>query len=64
MAKIFRYSIKGSNFTTIEEEMKIIEEYMNIMEIRFMGKFTTEINIDKDLYPVQTIKMIIQVHSF
>lgn len=60
MAKIFRYSIKGDGFTTLDEELKMIEEYIKIIEIRFIGKISAEINIPDDLRKIRTIKMILQ----
>jgi two-component system sensor histidine kinase YesM len=60
MAKIFRYSIKGDGFTTLDEEIKMIEEYIKIIEIRFADKISAEISIPDDLRKVRTIKMILQ----
>jgi two-component system, sensor histidine kinase YesM len=60
MAKIFRFSIKGSNFTTIKEEIECIQDYINIMSIRYEGKFRAEIKIDDSLLDLKTIKMILQ----
>jgi two-component system sensor histidine kinase YesM len=60
MAKIFRYSIKGGNFTTIREEIECIRDYLSIMSIRFEGKFVTRIRVDEALMGIQTVKMILQ----
>ncbi|QUI21647.1 histidine kinase [Vallitalea pronyensis] len=60
MSDIFRYSIKGKELVTIEEEIACISNYLQIMSIRFMEKFTYTMNMDDQLYPCKIIKMILQ----
>jgi two-component system, sensor histidine kinase YesM len=60
MAKIFRYSIKGSNFTSVRQEIECIQDYLVIMCIRFEGKFDTQLNIDSNLMDLKIVKMILQ----
>jgi two-component system, sensor histidine kinase YesM len=60
MANIFRYSIKGKEYVKIREEIECIEDYVSIMNIRFSGKFTTNIDISEELLDMKTIKMVLQ----
>lgn len=60
MAVIFRYSIKGDDLTLIEDEIKIIKEYMTIMNIRFRDKFNISYQIEEKLLMAKIPKMILQ----
>lgn len=60
MAHIYRYSIKGDFFTTIRKELECVMHYMTIMEIRFGGRFKSDIRIGEELMDRQVIIMILQ----
>lgn len=60
MANIFRYAIKGSQYTTIENEMSCIEDYLKIIYIRFMGKISAKVFVEESIMRKQIIKMILQ----
>jgi len=60
MAEIFRYSIKEKDYVSIRQEMDIVKEYLRIVQIRFSGRYQIFYNIDEEILPYYTIKMILQ----
>ena len=60
LTNLFRYSIKGSDFCTIGDELDIVTQYMTIMRYRFNGKFRLAIEMSDEIYQSQIPKMIIQ----
>ena len=60
MADIFRYSIKGSPMVTLEEELRIIRQYMNIIDVRFDGRFHAETDCTPETLSCIIPKMILQ----
>lgn len=60
MAKIFRYSISGSSLSSVQAEIDCIRDYLNIMDIRYMDKFSTSIEVDAALLDRPILKMILQ----
>ena len=51
---------EGENFITIEEELKLIERYVNIMEIIYGTSISLEFDVQPDLKNTYTIKMLLQ----
>lgn len=60
MADIFRYSIKGSGFVRLAQEMEIIREYIGIMQIRQNNRYQVSIEIPDELMGVNIPRMILQ----
>jgi two-component system sensor histidine kinase YesM len=60
MAKIFRYAIKSQEQVTIRDEIECIEDYLRIMNIRFMDKFELILHIDESLHTLTINKMVLQ----
>lgn len=60
LSNIYRYSVKGNDFVTIQEEIYHIQEYAKIIEFRFMGKITIGIEMEEDLGSTETLKMMLQ----
>jgi two-component system sensor histidine kinase YesM len=60
MAKIFRYSIKEDHFVQIKNEIDCINDYLRIMSIRFMDKFSEYIYIDECILNMKIPRMILQ----
>lgn len=60
MSNIYRYSIKGDKLVPLSDEIQCIKEYMKIIDIRFSGKFETEIKIEDRLLELLTLRMILQ----
>lgn len=51
---------KGNAFVSIYDELKTITAYMNIMNIRYMDKFSYEISCPSSLYNYSCPKLILQ----
>jgi len=60
MANIFRYSIKGSTFTTVENELGCINDYHKIISIRYDGRVRMGINVPDELYKYKILKLSLQ----
>ena len=60
LSKIYRYSAQGSTNVTLQEELDIIKEYMNIINIRFPDKIDIRYNVEEKLLGKQFYKMILQ----
>lgn len=60
MSKIFRYCIKGKEIVTVEDELNIIQEYMSIIDIRFMGRHSARYEIEPEALKQPIIKMSLQ----
>ncbi len=60
LSKIYRYSAQGSTNVTIREELDIINEYMNIINIRFPDKIDIRYNVEEKLLNRTFYKMILQ----
>ncbi|OXS59312.1 hypothetical protein B1A99_11865 [Cohnella sp. CIP 111063] len=60
LSLIFRYSIKGGERVALQEEIEIIEAYLNIQQIRFAGRFRVIYEFDDASRHYPIIKMILQ----
>lgn len=61
LSDVFRASLnKGKELLSIREELKFIEDYLYIQNIRFDGKFMASIQVDEQVYDWKIIKLIIQ----
>lgn len=60
LAEILRYSISSEPFTTLNQELLIIECYIQIQKIRFAGRFLYETEIPWQLENCLIPKMILQ----
>ncbi len=60
MSKIFRYCIKESHTVLVRDELACIDNYINIIQIRFDNRFTIEREIDSSLPELTMIKFILQ----
>ena len=60
LSNMFRYSVKGNDFVTIQDEISHVKEYAKIIEFRFMGRMQVTIEADEDLLEVKTLKMLLQ----
>lgn len=60
MSDIFRYSIKGGHIVTVQQELDCIRKYLQIMDARYPGRFSTTFVIDEDLLTCRMLKMILQ----
>jgi two-component system sensor histidine kinase YesM len=60
LSNMFRYSVKGGDFSTIQDEISHIQEYAKIIGYRFMGKIQVVVDADERLLKLKTIKMLLQ----
>lgn len=61
LANLFRISIsKGKNIITIADEIKHVENYLNIQKFRYKNKFEASIYIEPTIADCATIKLIVQ----
>lgn len=61
LAKLFRISLnKGNEFIRIEDEMEHVRNYLVIQSMRYLKKFTYQIDIADDVRYCKTIKLIVQ----
>ena len=60
MGKIYRYSIKGSNTVTLQQEIDVADAYLRIQKMRFKGRFDVIYNIPDDVKSLYVIKMLLQ----
>lgn len=60
LSRIFRYSIRGADTVTIAEELKIVQAYIDIQQIRFYNKFRVEYSFDDTVLQNRIPKMVLQ----
>ena len=60
LGKIFKYSVKGQDMVSVQEELSTIQAYLSIQQMRFEGKFKVQYQIDPVLMGCQIPKMILQ----
>lgn len=60
ISNILRYSIKGNDIVTLNDELSIIKQYIVIMSTRFEERFSIKYNIQEDLLDTQVLKMTLQ----
>ncbi len=60
MSMIFRYSVKPADLVFIREEAECIKAYLNIITIRYGGKYSSKIDIDECLMGMKSPKMVLQ----
>ncbi|SFF20717.1 two-component system, sensor histidine kinase YesM [Paenibacillus algorifonticola] len=60
LAFVFRYSIKGTDFVTLQEELTLVKSHVHIQQIRFGNRFRVTYCIPDDLLSHKVPKMILQ----
>jgi two-component system, sensor histidine kinase YesM len=61
LAKLLRQSISNENeVLTIEQEISYIKSYLTIQKMRYKDKLEYEIDVDKDIYEYEIVKLILQ----
>jgi two-component system sensor histidine kinase YesM len=61
LAQFFRISLhKGDKFITVDEEVELIRNFIEIELIRFPDKFNITYHIDEEIRNVETMKLILQ----
>lgn len=60
MSKIFRYAVKEETIVTLEDELKCVQEYINVMTLRFPRKYEYAVVIDESTKEIPITKMTLQ----
>lgn len=60
LSQIFRYSIKGADEVTLDEEISIVKSYIQIHQIRFKDRFYINYNFSQEALECIIPKMILQ----
>ena len=60
LADVLRQSISSKEFVTLEEELNLLERYVEIQKIRFMDKFEFTVDIDDNLKDFRLPKLLLQ----
>lgn len=60
LADILRRSISADEFVRLEDELQLLERYVEIQQIRFAGKFEFRAEADGDLLDVLVPKLMLQ----
>lgn len=63
LSEVLRYSLNQNNTDVIllEEELEMVEKYIDISKIQFEKRLTFELNVDQESLGIQIPPMIIQV---
>ena len=60
LADILRRSISADEFVRLEDELRLLERYVEIQKIRFAGKFEFRAAMDEDLLDIPVPKLMLQ----
>ena len=60
LSTIFRYSVRGKDMVTVEEEISIVRSYLMIQTYRFEDRFSVSLDVKEDTLSFMIPKMIIQ----
>lgn len=60
LADILRRSISADEFVRLEDELRLLDRYVEIQKIRFAGKFEFHAEVDRNLLDVLVPKLMLQ----
>lgn len=61
LARFFRISLsKGKRIIPLESELEHAKHYMNIQQMRFKNRFTTQITYNTEIKNIYTLKLVLQ----
>ena len=60
LSKILRYTITEQPYTTVKDEVELLENYFSIIKIRYPGRFNYHINADEKLADCKILHMLLQ----
>ena len=60
MGDMFRYCVQKQNKVSIQEELVCVQNYFNIMSIRYNNRFTLCIDVDEAILSTSIMRMILQ----
>lgn len=61
LARFFRLSLhKGDKFITVEEEINLVQSFVQIEQMRFPDKFDVVYHIQEEMKPLKILKIVLQ----
>jgi len=60
LSSIFRYSIKGADEVPLREEVRMVESYVQIQQMRFADRFSVQYELSESALAFPVPKMILQ----
>ncbi|RKP46771.1 sensor histidine kinase [Cohnella endophytica] len=60
LGRLFHYSIKGSGYVTLDQELNAVKSYVFLQLIRFEGRFEVKYDFTEAALRVPVMKMILQ----
>lgn len=60
LSSIFRYSIKGASTVPLRDEVRMIESYIQIQQVRFADRFTVRYEFTEEALAYLVPKMVLQ----
>lgn len=60
LSHITRYSLNSHAIVTLEQELSMLQEYITILSIRQPQRYMVKVDVGKNLYQYEIIKMILQ----
>ena len=71
LGSLYRSVVRGENESSMEEEAKLLEKYLKLMQLKYMGNFSYFISMDEGIRGIKTVKFWMQplaenffVHGF
>ena len=60
MADSYRYVLRAQDYASLEEELAHVRNYMQIMDIRYPGRFHLHLRVDEDAQKTSVLSLILQ----
>ena len=60
LSYVMRYSIKGDDMVPVSDELHCIEKYLQIIDIRFSGRFHIDISVDESIRDYKMPRFLLQ----
>ncbi len=60
LSEMFRYNIKGKDIVKIGDELRQAQNYLQIQEIRFPGRFDVSVEVPDELLDCGIVKFVLQ----
>ena len=60
LSRLLQYAHAGDEYITLLDELSILERYIAVMQVRYLKKFSVEIEFDDDLAEVKIPRMLLQ----
>jgi two-component system sensor histidine kinase YesM len=61
LSSLFNFIAKSKgDFIPIREEMKFLQEYLSILELRYFNRFKVDYYIEEEVYNYSTLKFLLQ----